>query len=70
MFASSVDEAAQDEAEKALAERHAGMVTIKQPAAPLRHEDARAAGWRAGEKVTLAHGVGASAKPLQIGGGS
>lgn len=62
--------AAQREAEQALAERYPDTRTVRPRAAPLRHNAAREAGWHAGEQVTLAHGVGGSETPLQIGGAS
>lgn len=67
VFAPSIDAAAQDEASRALAERYSDIRTIKATAAPMRHSAARAAGWHAGERVTLAHGVGSAEAPRQIG---
>ncbi|KQZ87221.1 hypothetical protein ASD64_07220 [Mesorhizobium sp. Root157] len=70
VFASTINEAAQADAATALAERYPDMGLIKQRKAPLRHSAARSAGWRAGARVTLAHGVGEADAPLQIGGAS
>jgi hypothetical protein len=68
IFATVVDGEAREQAEIALMERHPETQTVNQRSAPLRHHAARSAGWRAGESVTLAHGVSGSEAPLQIGG--
>ncbi|MGO4558296.1 DUF7168 domain-containing protein [Mesorhizobium sp. 2RAF21] len=68
VFATVVDDDAREQAEIALFERHPETQTVNQRSAPLRHHAARSAGWRAGESVTLAHGVSSSEAPLQIGG--
>lgn len=62
------DKVARQEAEQALAIRYPDTGTVTQREAPQRHDQARNAGWQAGERVTLANGVAADSAPLQIGG--
>lgn len=67
-FADVRDAAARHDAEQALELRYPDAGVVTQVNAPLRHNEARFAGWKAGEKVALAHGVGGAEAPLQIGG--
>ncbi|MCO5082622.1 MAG: DUF2786 domain-containing protein [Rhizobiaceae bacterium] len=69
-FSPVMDRDAYEAALVARDQRYEDSFEWKPTAAPLRHNEARAAGWIAGKDVTLAHGVGGSAAPLQIGGGS
>lgn len=69
LFASVRDPASRTDAEQALDLRYPDAVFVKHKEAPLRHNEARAAGWRAGDKVTLAHGVNGTDR-IQIGGGA
>lgn len=69
-FGPVMDQDAYEAAIVARDQRYTNSVEVKTRSAPLRHNDARAAGWIAGKDVTLAHGVGSDAAPLQIGGGS
>lgn len=66
-FTQVMDRAARDTAIATRDQRYANSVEVPPPSAPLRHNEARAAGWIAGKDVTLAHGVGGNAAPLQIG---
>ncbi|MBX3580805.1 MAG: DUF2786 domain-containing protein [Rhizobiaceae bacterium] len=68
IFGPSVSREAYDEAARELDLRYAGNTDTPPPRVDLRHIAAAAHGWMAGEKVTLAHGVGGVATPLQIGG--
>ena len=61
---------AREEAERVLAERYPDMVDLPEAKRELRHHEASWSGYQAGDRVTLAHGVGGDAAPLQIGGGS
>lgn len=67
VFGPTISPEVRHEAEHALAERYAGSVTLEKPKAPLGRWGAAAAGFIAAENVTLAHGVGGIAVPLQIG---
>ncbi|MCB1463234.1 MAG: DUF2786 domain-containing protein [Nitratireductor sp.] len=67
IFGPAVSEADGAEANRALAERYPGSIDLPKAKRELRHSMARAAGFLAGENVTLAHGVGGSDTPLAIG---
>jgi len=67
VFGPSTSAEARGEADRALAERY-NAVDLPRPKAPQGRWDAQDAGSRAGDAVTLSHGVGGAAnEPLQIG---
>ncbi len=67
VFGPSLNAEAGRQAVAALDERYPKATQIAQVRAPLGRLDAAMAGNAAGEKVTLAHGVGGSSEPLAIG---
>ncbi|MCZ7469030.1 DUF2786 domain-containing protein [Agrobacterium sp. O3.4] len=68
LFAQSKSGAALLEAEAYLDRRHPHTGTVKQKAHKPRFDEAEHAGWQAGERVNLSHGVdGASSAPRLIG---
>lgn len=69
IFGPQHDEAAVSDALMARAERYGGGRSVAPRSGSLRHCEARLAGWRAGERVNLARGVGSEEGPLAIGGG-
>ena len=69
VFGPSIDKAAREQAVAALDERYPSSHELARPKAPLGRESAAMAGFAAGNRVTLAHGVGEAAAPLAIGGG-
>ena len=69
VFGPSIDKAAREQAVVALDERYPSSHELARPKAPLGRESAAMAGFAAGNRVTLAHGVGEAAAPLAIGGG-
>ena len=71
LFHPTISKEARAEAKSALALRYPRLVNWSPPKKKTRFNEALNAGWRAGEKVTLAHGVaGPDGRPLAVGGGS
>lgn len=71
MFRSTMSDEALAASKRALDIRYPDSRTRKAPDHKPRFANAADAGWQAGKKVTLAHGVaGPEGRPLAIGGGS
>lgn len=70
LFRPSVDAAARKQALTVLGERYPSASNLKGPVAPLGRHKATEAGFVAGGKPTLAHGVGGAGGTLAIGSGS
>lgn len=69
LFEAGRDEGAEERAKAALESAYPKTVPIRRPARSSRFHDAAAAGWRAGEKPTLAHGLDRSKQMAAIEGG-
>lgn len=68
LFRATLDAGARAAAKQALASRHPDSNTIQNVPGKPRFADAADAGWDAGNRVTLTHGVaGADGRPLAIG---
>lgn len=70
LFATIRDDAARQEAKLVLRKRENTVPSTHRTERKTRFSDAAGAGWRAGGDVGLHHGVGGSAAPRLIGGGS
>lgn len=70
MFASTMSKPALLAARAARDARYPDAETIDRKNRETRHWEANAAGYQAGDKVNLAHGVSGKAAPLRIGGAS